>query len=320
MISLPLFSFSQMKHNYVSPPLDDQPQHRNNTMQYCQNNNITGPPPPPLSLSCIASHRIASHRRADLQTALAQYIADHYPSSEAVGSVFCSARPVVRKEVPQAEVQNQAQAVGGAETVGQQQGQGDEKEVEVQNEDGKSRVGEVAATQVDQKSNPAAETAVPIVQGDHATTNPAQDKDIDVDTQATTLNPDPASAEATSASSSVDPAADPSSATGTGTETSETGILAAANSAVAAVSETVETVKEALSAEVPVGGVAGLESEKPAVVGEDSKTENENDAAKPDQGDEFKVSEEPVQDVQEEEEPSYTICIVSNKYNTNNFW
>jgi hypothetical protein len=86
----------------------------------------------------------------------------------------------------------------------------------------------------------------------------------------------------------------------------------------------VETVKEALSAEVPVGGVAGLGSEKP----EEPKTETEggNGVAKqPGQQEETKAeaTEEPVQEAQQEEEeedPSYTICIVSNKYNTNNFW
>ncbi|KAH8080006.1 F-actin-capping protein subunit alpha [Filobasidium floriforme] len=255
--------------------------------------------------------------RTDLQTALTQYIAAHYPSSEAVGSVFCSARPIARK-APQAEVQvqDQAQAVGGAETGKQEQAEGDQKEVEDD-----SKTSRIAATQVEDKSDPdlpaEAEIGEGVVQKEDSTTVPDPAAESGVDTQAGT--PNAASAEPTV--SSADPAADPSASTGTGTETSETGILAAANSAVAAVSETVETVKEALVAEVPVGGVAGLESEKPAVVseGEDTKTENEN----PGQEVETKgeAAEEPVQEAQEEEEePRYTICIVSNKYNTNNFW
>jgi hypothetical protein len=249
-------------------------------------------------------------RRADLQTALAQYIAAHYPSSEAVGSVFCSARSVVRKEVSKAE----APALVGEETVEQEQGEGDKKEVEDD-----SKASGIATKQPEDKSDPdlpaEAETLEGVVQKEDSSA--VLEPESDINTQAGT--PNPASAEPTG-SSTVDPAADPSASTGTGTETSETGILAAANSAVAAVSETVETVKEALSAEVPVGGVAGLESEKPAVVseGEDTKTENEN------LGREVEIkaeaAEEPVQAEQEEEEPSYTICIVSNKYNTNNFW
>jgi hypothetical protein len=65
-----------------------------------------------------------------------------------------------------------------------------------------------------------------------------------------------------------------------------------------------------------------LESEKPE--GSKTETESGNDVAKqPGQQEETKAeaAEEPVQEAQEEEEdPSYTICIVSNKYNTNNFW
>jgi hypothetical protein len=275
----------------------------------------------------ITSHRLyynllvylASHRRADLQTALTQYIAAHYPSSEAVGSVFCSARSVVRKEVTRAEVQDQAVGLGGAENVEQERTEGDKKEVEDE-----SKASGIATKQPEDKSDPdlpaEAEVGEGVVQKEDSTTvsDPAVGSG-----NIPAPPPNPASAEPTV--SSVDPAADPSSATGTGTETSETGILAAANSAVAAVTETVETVKEALSAEVPVGGVAGLESEKP----EEPKTETESgtDVARPDQEEveetTAEAAEEPVQEAQQEEEeedPSYTICIVSNKYNTNNFW
>jgi hypothetical protein len=219
--------------------------------------------------------------------------------------------------------------VGGAETGKQEQAEGDKKEVEDD-----SKTSRIAATLTEDKSDPdvPAETETEgVVQKEDSTTvsDPAAGSGVEVNTQATTLSPDPASAEPTTSPSSVDPASDPSASTGAEIETSETGILATANSAVAAVTETVETVKEALVAEVPVGGVAGLESEKPVVVseGENNKTkiENENDAAKLEQEEEVETkadaAEEPVQEEQEEEEePSYTICIVSNKYNTNNFW
>jgi hypothetical protein len=222
--------------------------------------------------------------------------------------------------------------VDGEKIVEQERTEGDKKEVEDE-----SKTSEIATTQPVDKSGPdlpaEAEIGEGVVQKEDSTTvsDPAAGNGID--TQAGTPNPAPA--EPTSASSSGDPAADVSTApetetatssedaiteTNTNTET-DTGILAAANSAVAAVTETVETVKEALSAEVPVGGVAGLESEKPAVVseGEDTKTETENPGQEVDT--KAEAAEEPVQDVQEEEEePSYTICIVSNKYNTNNFW
>jgi hypothetical protein len=235
-----------------------------------------------------------------------------------VGSVFCSARSVVRKEVSRAE----APAVVGEESVvqgqggGQGQGQGEKKDVEVEDKDeDENKAGEVAATQAEDKSHPdlpaEAETGEGVVQKEDSTTVSDPAAESGIDTQAGTPN-------AASAEPTVSSAAD---STPEGTEAAtDTGILGAANSAVAAVSETVETVKEALSAEVPVGGVAGLESEKPAVVseGEDTKTENEN------LGREVEIkaeaAEEPVQAEQEEEEPSYTICIVSNKYNTNNFW
>ncbi|KAG7558165.1 hypothetical protein FFLO_02892 [Filobasidium floriforme] len=259
--------------------------------------------------------------RADLQTALAQYIAAHYPSSEAVGSVFCSARPVTRRKVPQAGVQNQIVGGGGAESLEQEQAEGDKKEVEDE-----SKTSRIAATQVEDKSDPdlpaEAETGEGVVQKEDSTTvsDRAAGSGVEVDTQATTLSPDPASAEPTTSPSSVDPAADPSASTGTGPETSETGILGAANSALSAVSETVETAKEALVAEVPVGGVAGLESEKPAAVGEGEATKIEDGNPGQEVETKAEAAEEPVQDVQEEEEPSYTICIVSNKYNTNNFW
>lgn len=216
--------------------------------------------------------------------------------------------------------------MGGAETGKQEQAEGDKKEVEDD-----SKTSRIAATQVEDKSDPdlpaEAETGEGAVEKEDSVTvsDPAAGSGVEVNTQATTLSPDPASAEPTTSPSSVDPASDPSASTGAETETSETGILATANSAVAAVTETVETVKEALVAEVPVGGVAGLESEKPTVdEGEDTKTETENLGQEVETKGE--ATEEPVPEAQQEEEeekeeePSYTICIVSNKYNTNNFW
>jgi hypothetical protein len=264
-------------------------------------------------LYCNVLVYLASYRRADLQTALAQYIASHYPSSEAVGSVFCSARSVVRKEVSRAEVQEQIAGGGGAETGEQEQEEGDKKEVE-----DKNKAGEVAATQTEDKSDPdlpaEAETGEGVVQKADSTTVSDPAAESGIDTQAGTPNPAPAELTVSSAADS----------TPEGTEAAtDTGILGAAHSAVAAVTETVETVKEALSAEVPVGGVAGLESEKPE--GSMTETESGNDVARPDQEEaketKAEAAEEPVQEAQQEEEdPSYTICIVSNKYNTNNFW
>ena len=95
-------------------------------------------------------------------------------------------------------------------------------------------------------------------------------------------------------------------------EPSSTGIIAAVETAVA---ETVESVKEVLSADVPVAAVGTREAGE--IAGE---VPAEQDVVKEDKTASLEVNEAHEEEEDLQEDPVYTVCIVGNKYNTNNFW
>jgi hypothetical protein len=113
-------------------------------------------------------------------------------------------------------------------------------------------------------------------------------------------------------------------------EEAASGILAAVSTAVA---DTVEGIKEAVSGEVPIAAAetredAGLGMKEEAQKADELSSGMSEVATKPVDPIESKV-EQPVVPAEEkveekiavsEEDPIYTVCIVGNRYNVNNFW
>jgi len=236
--------------------------------------------------------------RSHLDVALTNYLSNHYSTSESYGSVVCSARPAKIKQaaaqpVPEPKDEDVAVVGGGV-------GSGDAE----------GSVVEPITEEV--KPEPVISTE---------DTSPSEKSPT-----ATTTTEQPLTSSDSDAPAST-----------------STGVVDTISSAIV---ETVEQVKEVINADTPAAALSTRESDAIVNDPETSKTEAVEEEEKDVQpvvaeSEKLDTSEEPkntavesettttqpepaaaeeTEPEFEDEDPKYTVHIVSNKYNTKNFW
>lgn len=244
-------------------------------------------------------------RRSELQTSLSSYIADHYPTSDAIGSVFCSAQAIGGKK-------KNARKTGVVPAVEQQEG------VAIADQRPTGRTEELVG------DAPPTSTAVNEVPP-AAVADAAEAEDTKTDEPSVTDSEAPIT-------STSEPTSEFT------VKESSTGILSAAQAVVSdtvqavesAVGDTVEAAQEALSADVPVAAVETREAgsiadEVPVADNDEAKEENATEDVTTEATGPRVLAAYEAEAVEGEEEEqaddvTYTVCIVANKYSTNNFW
>ena len=235
--------------------------------------------------------------RSHLDVALTNYLSNHYSTSESYGSVVCSARPAKTKQAafqPVPESEDKDVAVGA-----------------------EARSGDIEGSAVEPTIEET--TPEPVISAED--TSPSEKSPT-----ATTTTEQPLT------SSDSDAPAPPS-----------TGVIDTISSAIV---ETVEQVKEVINADTPAAALSTRESDAIVNDPETSKTEAVEEEEKDVQpvvaeSEKLDTSEEPkntavesettttqpepavaeeTEPEFEDEDPKYTVHIVSNKYNTKNFW